>query len=70
MNEQYLFDFIDAVSDANTIMLDYQNGYSELQNAIDGWQRVLACLDNLDNNQYNIQTRVNVLNVLTLLSQD
>lgn len=70
MDEQNLFDFIDAVSDANTIMIDYEDGESERQNAIDGWQRVLVCLDKLDDNIYNIQTRVNVMSVLNLLSED
>lgn len=69
MNEQYLFDFIDAVSDANTIILDYENGESDKQSAIDAWQNVICALDKMDDNQYNIQCRVNAISVIQLLRE-
>ena len=70
MSEQYLFDFIDAVSDANLTMLDYENGESDKSSAIAAWQNVLCALDKLDDNQYNIQCRVNAISVIDLLRQD
>lgn len=71
MNQDNIFAFIDAVSDANLALIRFENGERHERNeVIRAWERVLVCLDTLEDTEENRRTRENALQVLESLSDE